>query len=419
MRIVVFMFALLIVSFPSWGKVYSLKECVEIAIKNSPKVRAKRFSHKVQEVSAYIVLSDFFPRIFWNLDYSRNGGSGIDPYNQSYWELSAQWEIFSGFSTLNSYRAERYLSFSEAAELKAVKRDVALNVVEFYTQAFSAKMQVKAAKNYVKSAQYALRLAQKRYQVGLAPKADVLHARAKLKEAEYRLIETSREYDKAKAHLASVMGMDVFTDLEVKELKPVIVDFSKKDLVEQALAGSYRLASLKARIEAEKRRLKAVYGEFMPKVTLSSSWGETDQSLFPDDRAYWSVGVSISFPLFTGLSTVKKLKMKRFEIERLKSEYRSLELQVQDEVWSSYMDYEKAKEKLVSAESFFEASKEDVRIMRKKYAVGLASIVDLTSSQATLYDAESSYYRAISDLVYAYYKLVRYVGKIPVLEELF
>ena len=130
------------------------------------------------------------------------------------------------------------------------------------------------------------------------------------------------------------------------------------------------------------------------------------------------MGIKISLPIFTGLSTWKRLKVEKARLLENQFELKRVELEVKNRVWKAYQEYEKAKKRLVYAKRFVESSKEDLRIMRKKYRVGLATVVDLTTTQADYYRAKSAYFDAYYQLVLAYYSLVRAVGKIPVVEGL-
>ena len=413
------LFALIFCSV-SFSQQLGLRESVMYALKNNPEIRAYMAQVRMQAGSAKLVSSEFFPTLSWEFDYTRSGGSGISPWDLYSYSFVAEWEVFSGFETLNRWRAERILIEAAKGNLRRVMLDVALDVVRFYSEALAARYRVVAAEHYVKSAEYSYRLALARYRAGLAPWADVLYARSKLKEARYKLADSKRDYGVAKGNLASVMGMDPgkVEQVELREVSPVLADFSFRSLEEKAVELSPEIRAEKKRIDAQKKRIASVKGEYMPKVSLYGQWKREDESLFPDDRSLWSLGVRVKLPIFTGFSTLRKIRVERARLLSFTSDLRKAELEVKRRLWEAYQDYLKAKERLVASKEYWEASKESYRIMEKKYRVGLASIVDLASAQADVYDAESSYYKSLTDVVFHYYRLVRAVGRIPVVEGL-
>ncbi len=401
-----------------WGKSYSLKKCVELAVKNNPQIRAYMEEESYQRAQTLLAYSELFPKIYLSLDYIRQGETHIPPYNTYSYTISSSWEIFSGFSTLYTIEESKLLELASKRQTRRVMLDVAQDVVEAYLDALTAQKKLIAAQNYLKRSRYFYRLTESKYRVGLVSRADLLHARYQLTDAKYQVVSRKKEYEKAVARLLALMNRDVSENVTLKEVKPIIVDYSFSELFSLAKQLSPEISEAEARVRAQERRIAAVRGEFFPKVTLSTNWGKRDESLFPDDRRFWSVEVNINLPVFTGLSTWHKLKREKAELERLKFNLREATLNVELSVWNAYQDYERAKEKLEVAKDNLDAAREDWRVSLKKYKVNLISVVDLTTIEANLYKAESDYYEALHEVLLSYYSLVRAVGKIPVLEGL-
>ncbi len=415
MRVLVLLFVLLI----SFGaRAADLKYCVVKALAENPTVKKALAGEKQALGEKELVVSQFFPTLYFVTSYFRSGGTGLSPADIYSYNFQVDWELFSGFSTYNRYLERRLLSLASRSQVKSVMMDVALEVVRAYTLALAKQAEMKAAEAYVESANYTLKLAKRRYEVGLAPYADVLHAVAGLRKAQFELADREREYEKALGDLAVAMGESPGEDMTLEDVNVVMADFDLKSLFGMALELSPEVKTARLKLEAQEKSVASVKGEFVPKVVFSSSWGKEDESFWPDDRESWSVGIKISLPIFTGLSTWKKLKVEKARLLENQFELKRVELEVKNRVWKAYQEYEKTKKRLIYAKRFVESSEEDLRIMRKKYRVGLATVVDLTTTQADYYRAKSAYFDAYYQLVLAYYSLVRAVGKIPVVEGL-
>ncbi len=398
------------------AKEMGLRECILVAMRNNPTLKSYQKLEVFRHYQRLLVSSEFFPTLSLEFDYTRAGGTHISPYDTYSYAFNMQWEIFSGFTTLNTMRKEKFLELASKKETRKTLLDVTYSVVKAYLSALNAKNELLAAKHYLNSSTKVLQLTKARYKAGLASRSDVVHAKAQYEEAHFKFITKKKEYKKATAELAVAMGLDVTNRIEPKELSPVLAEFDVGRLLELAQENSPEIKEARLKVKAQKRAVSAVKGEFAPSVVLSGSWGKSDESLFPDDTSSWSLGVYVKLPVFTGFSTWRKLKREKAQLDSLRFKERETVLSVQLRTWKAYQDYLIAKERFSSAKAYFDSARESFKVMLKKYQVKLASIVDLTTTQARLYDAESAFYDALNDVLLSYYGLVRAVGKIPVLE---
>lgn len=398
----------------------TLREAVETAIKKNPQILAQILQRDEFLYQKQIIRAEFFPKLFLSYSYeSKDPGRETPNRTTHSFGPTLTWNLFSGFSTYYSFReAIQYVAMQDAL-LKARINDVAMNIVRAYLDFHRQKALLESAQADLEDAKILLKLAQRRYELGLSPYADVLDAEARLKEAEYRVTNFKYSARSAKGRVLLLMGEDLSAVDEV-EFQPFEEDTFEppqlSELLQRALKKRPELLAKEKEISAQEERIKSVRGEYFPSIDLFASHYLIDSKFFPDRESVFSAGIRITFPLFTGFSTPSKLQKERATLQRRNLEKRNLELQIQDEVFTGYNVFLTSKESLISARALLTKMEEDLRLIQKRYENGLASIVDVTTVLARLSQARAQVATSQYDLILNFFHLQRLAGEIPGLQ---
>lgn len=401
-----------------WAKeTLSLKEAIERALKVNPQITSALKQKDEFFFQKNIIRAEFFPKLYLSYTFQRvDSGKNRPTLDTHLFGPTLNWNIFSGLSTYYSYKEALYYLSSQDEYIRQKILEIALEVVKSYIEYFKQRALLEAALADLEDAKITLKLAQKRYEVGLSPFADVLEAEARLKEAEYKMSNYKYTAEIAKAKVLLLMNEDLdkiegyeFLPLEERELeiKPL------SELIKKALNLRPELSFKEREILAQKERIKSVRGEYFPTIDLFTSYYKSDKSFFPERDYQFLAGIKFSLPLFTGFSTVSKIQKERATLEKKLVEKRSLELALQDEVFTLYQHFLTSRENLLSAQAMLEKLQEDYRLIQKKYENGLASIVDLTTVMARLSQARSQVALAKYEIFSNFYQLQKATGEIP------
>lgn len=398
-------------------KILTLNEAVSLAIKTNPQISSALKQKEEFFFQKNIVRADFFPKLYLGYTYQRTDlGKNQPVINTHLFGPTLSWNVFSGFSSYYAFKEALYYLSAQDELIRTKILEVALSTIKAYLDYFNEKALLDAALADLEDAQSVLKLARKRFEVGLSPYADVLDAEARLKEAEFKVSNYKYSAEIAKARLLILMNQDL-TQIEDYELMPL----KEGDLTIETLP-VYLTRALKLRPElmakekeilAQESRIKSVRGEYFPSVDLFANYYREDKKFFPDTDYQFQAGFKITFPLFTGFSTVSKLQKERATLEKKNFEKRELELNVQQEVFSNYKLFQTAKDNLEAAKALLVKLEEDYRLVQKKYENGLASIVDLTTVMARLSQARSQVGVSRTNLLFNYYNLLKSSGEIP------
>jgi outer membrane protein TolC len=414
----IFIFFQLIFSANTFAKkILTLNEAVSLAIKANPQISAALKQKEEFFFQKNIIRAEFFPKFYLGYTYQRtDSGKNKPSYDTHLFGPTLSWNIFSGFSTYFAFKEALYYLASQDENIRSKILDIALSTIKSYLSYFNEKALLESALADLEDAKIILKLAQKRYEVGLSPYADVLDAEARLKEAEFNVTNYKYSAEIAKARLLILMNQDL-TQIEDYELMPLQESELTLDplavYINKALKLRPELLSKEKEILAQQSKIKSVKGEYLPSVDLFANYYRVDNKFFPDSDSQFLAGIKITLPLFTGFSTVSKLQKERATLEKKNFEKRELELNIQQEVFSNYKLFQTAKDNLEAAKALLSKLEEDYRLVQKKYENGLASIVDLTTVMARLSQARAQVGVSRTNLILNYFNLIKSSGEVP------
>ncbi len=326
--------------------------------------------------------------------------------------INVAWPLFHGgeiYSTIMMNKA-----FYQAARkwLGSSKEQIALAVAERYLEAAWARSRVEAARKAVESARGHVSTARARFRKGMALKADVLRAKVYLASMEDRLAREVTAWEVARRALNMVVGGDPRFPLDIKgNLEGLYREYKDYNptldaLVTRALERRGDYLAQKARVEAERYGVKRAMSEDFPKIGLMASW-EWHGSHYPGetDAANWMVGGVARINIFDGFAREHRLRKARALLARARAQAREKEQEVVLEVVCVVLRLREARKRVEASRSSVEEAREALRVIEKRYAAGLATMVEVNDAQTALVDARSLYLGALHDYLKALYTL--------------
>lgn len=181
----------------------------------------------------------------------------------------------------------------------------------------------------------------------------------------------------------------------------------KTALVRQNDVGPWFQRALKQRsdylvatsgVEIAKRVKSVEMGEERPSLALSGEYGYLSRELSDhadSDNQYHTYAVTLSIPLFSGLSSVHKRRATQQLVVKADRDRRQLEIQIEAEVRQALIELKSAQKRLEQTRVWAEKANRALRLGLKSYQVGrvtIAQVVQLQSgrerAQLGLIDAE-------------------------------
>ncbi|MAV90398.1 MAG: hypothetical protein CL676_03190 [Bdellovibrionaceae bacterium] len=230
--------------------------------------------------------------------------------------------------------------------------------------------------------------------IGRTKSIDRLQAEANLASSESTILEYESNLEISKSKLLKLIGFEDRTqDVSVvtkMELQP-IEKMKLKESLEKALAGNPELKKAEIEVRKQKYDNDLDLTTDRPRLTLDGSYGYTSpnrEDWFQEDRNNYTVGVSLTVPLFSGLSSLAK---KRAHSEKLYQKEKDLAL-VQDEIRRSIAtaiqvldhDFQRIK----SLKTAVELGRKAMDSALKDYRRGLVSSTDVVQIQNNRFQSE-------------------------------
>ena len=420
----------------------SLRDCMEYAIAHSAKMEIQRANNDDARIARReAILRAFTPTIQGGTYASLNFGRGIDPETNNYisttsfnngYSLSGAITLFNGFSAVNNLKITKTAIKMGIAEEQQLRDQICLAVMEAYCNVLYFTQMTEALQVQVATANSNLQLAQRQEQLGQKSHADVIQLEADLAEREYQYITLTNQLNDARMTLQDLMlweeDHELLIDLQSTENLTAshasgLVSNSEALHHPSVELAAYRMANAQLDLSTARWRLA-------PSLSLSGGWS-TGYYTYPRTQDYVAmpfasqfinnsgeyVQLSLSIPIYDGLSRQSNIVRKKNAYRRAEAEYRQTLREVEAEMARAVQDRDGAMAALKQADRRAKAQQEAYAINSKKFEQGLISPLELKTSSDNHLNAQAEHLNA--QLKYFIKTcVVRYYNGTPYLEQL-
>jgi outer membrane protein TolC len=224
------------------------------------------------------------------------------------------------------------------------------------------------------------------------------------------LIAAQGDLELAWAQLREAMGNP---DLKASELKPIDPHTFPQISLEQELATAVKARpDLIAKGQAQSAQasaLSAAKSDFGPRVSAYGNWEEDRTSFAGSGGNNWVAGVQISIDILP-LGKRAELERESAAKQRIDAQLSASQQHVRLEVSQAHIHRRTAALSLETAQAVLNDSAESLRIVKKRYGAGLATITDLLRAEDAERQSQSSYWHAVYGNVMAYAELLYATG---------
>jgi len=417
-----------------FAKELKIQEAIDLALKNSPIIKASQRDVKAQELELKAAKGALFPRIKLEETYTRTDVPAyafmsklnqeritlqdFDPaklnnppaINNFETKISLEVPIWLGGKIQSAKRMAEHEYKAVSLEASRKEEEVIRQVYHTYVDVALAKEAVEVSKQAVEDAKEHLRLAEQMHKVGMGLLSDVLRAQVYLSKAQENLEKAERNYSVAKRGLEVVIGLRL-GDFEVEGLKAcpqVNVEGLKEKAVQRR-----DIKAMEERLRTLQEAYSFALSDNLPHIYAFGQYflNSKDHPFGSDGKGYM-VGLGFSWAFDTGLTTLRKAQANLERRYGLEERIRLIKDMALLDVEKAYAEYKNALDMLRSAEDRIKASKEVLRVIELRYKNGLARMVDILDAQTELDKARLERMQAINACHKAYADLLFGAGLI-------
>lgn len=396
------------------GATVTLPQIIDVALANNPDTRSAWLRARVAEAQLRSSEAAYLPEIDGSVIASHQKSGDAKAQTGIGAAVGLNWLLFDFGGRAAEVEQARQTLIAAGFEHNQVIQDVVLRVEQAYYSYLDSKALLDAEDATLKERQTALDSAEARHRAGVATIADVLQARTALAQARLNRETIEGNLRTIEGLLATSMGLPATTRFDFGTLPLDIPTHQVAEAVDALLARAVaqrpELAQARAEALRANARVREVRSQGLPTVGLTSSVGETFRS--GGSITPYSAAVALRVPIFTGGRIANDVRAAQLEAELARENVRSLQQQVDLEVWTSYFALQTAEQRLVTARELLSSAQQSVDVAGGRYRSGVGTILDLLTAQAALENARAEEVQARTDWFLAVARLAHDTGSL-------
>ncbi|WP_321347697.1 TolC family protein [uncultured Draconibacterium sp.] len=320
---------------------WSLNQCISYAIENNINLKEYEILEKLSLEDAQQAKRNMLPGISASTRAGLSFGRSADPNTNDYinteffsssFDLSSSIAVFDGFRIQNQIKYQKFRK--QASEYNRINAtdDLAFNVMVAFFDVVYYKGMLGIANEQVEASKLSLKTTEKKVEVGLKAKTDLLEMRANLEREELNKIQIENTLETATLQLKQLMNLVSAEEMELVDESSVVINeqvAQPRQLFEQYTGWSPYYQSIYANVKATEKGLALSRSALYPSIYASGSIGtgfyETNTDANGNTLAFsdqWKnnksqyVGASLSIPVFSRWSNRSEVKKAKLELER-------------------------------------------------------------------------------------------------------
>lgn len=400
---------------------WSLKDCIDYAIKNNIQLQKSRINQKESEVDLKSAKAALFPSLSFssnqnvtNRPYSEsqtnivNDGSGNltatsssseTTYNGSY-GLNASWTVWNGGQRLKNIKRQKLNNQIAGLNITESENSLQESITQLYVQILYTIESIEVNKKALSLSEMQRDRAKEMLAVGSIAKSDLAQLEAQVANDKYQVVNAQTTLQDYKLQLKQLLEIDGTNEMNLAT--PTIGDElallplpSQISVYEAALAQRPEIQTGKLNIESANLDIRIAQAGYMPSLSLSAGTGSSNGSgrglgFGQQIKNNWnnSIGLTVSVPIFDNRqakSSVEKAKLQRESVSLdLLDEQKTLFSTI-EKLW---LDARSAQEKFSTAQSKVESSQISYDLVSEQFRLGLKNTVELLTEKNNLLSAE-------------------------------
>lgn len=396
----------------------TLDQAVEIALSDNPTVKIADMEIQRYDYVKQQAWGNLLPQISASGQYSRSvvksemrGGISFGADNTFAFTGDVSLPLFAPqiYRTLKLNKAQLATAVESA---RATRIDLVAAVKVAFYNVLLAEQSLEVLKESERTVQQTVDETQLKYDNGLASEYDLLTAQVQLSNLKPTILQTEQAIGVAKLSLKMYLSLPEEVEVsvvgELNQMRDMV--FAGTDLTTDISENS-SLKQLDLQTETLKRQLKVANASRLPVLAafgqVSFTGNDMDALSFfgaaepPKYKFFWthpiSVGVSLSVPIFSGLTKSAQSRSIKNQIMQLESQRDYVAQQIDVQVRNSISSVLTAREKMFSQETTMKQAEKAFNISETRYNAGAGTMLELNMARLNLTQSRLNFSQAIFD----------------------
>ena len=413
--------------FAQQVKVLSLKSSIEIALeKNTNVIQAQNNVDAAQGrvLSSY---GNYLPTLSATSGWSRSQQDkptlfGVSNSFSS--SLNLNYVIFDGLNRESGFNNAK--AFAQSSEDKFIRTlQTVTNAVEnSYLNVLRLERLVKVSEENLKRGNRQLERITESNKVGAVALADVYRQQSQVASDELNLITAQNNFDKAKADLVSLIGLDISSEYQFVDpsisttIDQTEIDSTQKkysntsELNKRALSSRPDFLAAKEDYSSTESAVTQARSGYIPTVSasLSRSFFDNEFSTLTNNKTTdW--GIRVEWNLFDAFRTNQSLQSAIANRKSAEASLAQTERDITVQVKKASLDLDAARKQVEVSQKGLTSATEDRKIAEERYNLGAGTLLDLLIANANLVNAQANNINATHSYIIAKRNLEYVLGE--------
>lgn len=398
-------------------RVMTLDQVVRLAVELDPAAVAAEGALSSARADRLQQAGTWLPSVNLNSFYSNSSNERFDQttgqlQSQSYTaQLQGGIDLFTGGRRVLARRMVNAQVAAADAQYESQRFNTVLAATEAFYSAAAATGLVAVAAQRLERARDQLTAAQTRLELGTSTQSDALRAEIEVGNAEVALLEAESDMRNTTLELGRRVGLagqvqpaDAALPDRAPTLPPLDV------LVQRATEASPSVVAAEATLRSRRSERLSAFTPYLPTLRMTGGYDWTSFE-FPPREQSWSVRLTASLPVFNGFQREAALQRTAANERIAQARARDATIAARVEVESAAAEIASAERRVQIADRSVLLAREDLRVQEERYEIGMATILELQTSQVALSDAEVAAVRSRQALGTATARLEAILGQ--------
>ena len=338
--------------------------------------------------------------------------STIAKVNYSSAQINLSQQIFN-LPAIEIYRASQAVTAQTNLETLLNRADIIQAVATQYLRTLSDKATLRNLQSLLLTDREIERQAVGRKEAGVGVNLDVLRATVDRQSREQQVIAAQNGLDKDRIRLNRLMGLAADQPLDLTDGVPYsdIDMLSLNTAMQVAMHRRKDLLALEQQLRSSGYQRKAVRYERLPAVAVSGYYGVIGQNGGPYHGDFVAQA-GLNFPVFEEARIRGDRDVADAQISRIRNQIDSLRADILQQIRSSMLDVETARELVNDANSNVALATEQLSETEARYKAGVDDTLPVVRAQSTLAGAQAQLVSALFQFNTAKLTLARSTGVI-------
>lgn len=310
--------------------------------------------------------------------------------------VQLSWTLFDGYKMFAT--RDKLAQFVKLGELN-IKNQMVTSVaavVNNYYNIVYQKQQLKAVEDQMSINEERVKLADKKFSVGLGAKPELLQAKVDLNAQKAARLRQQTVIAQLKETLNQLMNVALQTAYDVSDSIPINTKITLAEMLAAVESTNQTLQVTKKNLDIANLTLKERKADKFPILTFNSAYNYSKADnkavvnpftpLFSRNNGF-NYGLGLSIPIFNGYNVKRQVQQAQLDIDYLKLSYQNQKTQIDVGIINAFKDYEMQQQALSLEEENILLAKENVMIALERFRLGISTYIELRETQKSLEDA--------------------------------